>query len=90
MFTHARPDEQPDSWLKVDVDAYRRTYSWVRFSAKDFASWTHVELTKPVDYSITQEEADAMEKRVRDEPGPREIRGLQISLPVTAPGLTSP
>lgn len=73
VFTHARPDEQADSWVKVGEDTYRRTYSWVRFESDDFASWMRVELTEPVPYSITQAEADEMEAQVRSRPGPREM-----------------
>lgn len=73
VFTHARPDQQPDSWVKIGEDTYRRSYDWVRFAAEDFNSWTHAELTEPVDYSITQDEADQMEARVRARPGPREM-----------------
>lgn len=40
---------------------------------RDFASWTRVELTEPVDYSITQEEANRMEADERSRPGPREM-----------------
>lgn len=73
VFTHASPDEQADSWVKIGEDTYRRTYHWVRFTAVDFSSWTHAELTEPVDYSITQEEADQQEAEVRSRPGPREM-----------------
>jgi len=73
VFTHASPDQQADSWVKIGEDTYRRTYSWVRFQADDFGSWGHAEVTEPVSYSITQAEADAMEARVRSRPGPREM-----------------
>lgn len=73
VFTHASPDQQPDSWVKIGEDTYRRTYDWVRFEADDFASWDHAELTEPVSYSITQDEADEKEARVRSRPGPREM-----------------
>lgn len=73
VFTHAAADQQPDSWVKIGEDTYRRTYSWVRFEADDFASWTHAELTEPVPYSVTQDEADEMEARARSRPGPREM-----------------
>lgn len=65
VFTHGSPNQQPDSWTKTGEDTYRRTYSWVRFVAEDFESWTHVELTEPVWYSLTQEEADEDEARAR-------------------------
>ncbi|NYD76072.1 hypothetical protein [Leifsonia soli] len=73
VFTHAQPHQQADSWIKIGEDTYRRTYSWVRFNADDFREWTHAELTEPVDYSITQEEADQIEARERSRPGPREM-----------------
>lgn len=73
VFTHASPNQQADSWVKIGEDTYRRTYSWIRFQADDFASWDHVELTEPVSYSITQDEADEMEARARSRPGPREM-----------------
>lgn len=73
VFTHASPNQQADSWVKIGEDTYRRTYSWVRFGADDFASWTHAELTEPVSYSITQEDADRWEAEVRKSPGPREM-----------------
>ncbi|MGF3917067.1 hypothetical protein ACQX8W_14970, partial [Staphylococcus aureus] len=45
VFTHASTNQQPDSWIKIGPDTYRRTYHWIRFLAEDFESWTHVELT---------------------------------------------
>jgi hypothetical protein len=65
VFTHANPDIMPDSWVKVGKDSYRRTYDWLTFSAADFKTWNHVELTEPVDGSITQEEADQREAIAR-------------------------
>lgn len=65
VFTHARADQLPDSWIKISDDTYRRTYDWVRFGADDFSSWTHAELTEPVDYSVSQAEADEMEAKAR-------------------------
>ena len=67
-FTHGRTDRLPDSWIKIDGVHYRRTYDWVRFTADDFAAWTHVELTEPVDYSISQAEADRIEAEARRRP----------------------
>jgi hypothetical protein len=73
VFTPARPDEQPDSWIKIGEDTYRRTYFWFTFKADDFREWRHAELTEPVGYSISQGEADEMEARQRSRPGPREM-----------------
>jgi len=65
VFTPATPGQLPDSWIKTGPDTYRRTYSWVRFLAEDFETWTHAELCEPVWYSLTQEEADEEEARAR-------------------------
>lgn len=53
----------PDSWVKVGADLYRRTYDWLTFSADHFAYWSHVELTDPIDCSITQQEANRRERK---------------------------
>lgn len=75
VFTHGNPNLQPDSWIKIDDDLYRRTYDWVQFRANNFSSWEHVELTEPVPYSISQAEADWREaverKRHSDSGGTR-------------------
>lgn len=58
VFTHANPAPIPDSWVKVDTDAYRRTYDWIEFRGADLASqWSHAELTSPVPGSIDKNEA---------------------------------
>ncbi|MFF1876589.1 hypothetical protein [Leifsonia sp. NPDC058230] len=75
VFTHGTPGKQPDSWIKTGRDSFRRTYHWVRFTADDFADWTHVELTTPVSYSITQEEADKLETEARAKPPRTEMGG---------------
>lgn len=74
-FTHAEPGQQPDSWVKIGDDTYRRTYHWVRFTADDFDTWTHVELTEPVPYSISQPEADEQEAVERRRRRPPEMGG---------------
>jgi hypothetical protein len=75
IFTAAVPGTQPDSWVKVDADSYRRTYSYRRFTAADFATWTHVELTTPVDYSISEAEAARLEAAARRRPRITEMGG---------------
>jgi hypothetical protein len=68
VFTHASPGQMADSWIKGE-GGYRRTYDWIRFKAEDF-EWTYVEPTTPVEGSITEEEADALEERARRPWGP--------------------
>ncbi|QNE35364.1 hypothetical protein [Leifsonia shinshuensis] len=75
VFTHANPREQPDSWVRVDELYYRRTYGWTKFTAADFADWGHAELTTPVDYSISQAEADRREADARRRPHTGEMGG---------------
>ena len=66
VFTHGNPNSQPDSWVKIGDDRYRRTYDWIQFRAINFSSWEHVELTEPVPYSISQAEADRREAAERN------------------------
>ena len=75
VFTHATRGEQPDSWVKIDELYYRRTYGWPKFTAGDFANWSHVELTTPVDYSISQWEADRREAEARRRPHTGQMGG---------------
>lgn len=75
LFTHGNPNALPDSWIKVAADRYRRTYDWLQFCASDFASWTHVELTEPLPFSISQEEADRREAEARIRPPRNEMGG---------------
>ena len=59
VFTHANPALMPDSWVKVDIDAYRRTYDWILFHGNELANqWNHAELTTPVPGSFDNEEAE--------------------------------
>ena len=75
VFTHARPGQQPDSWVKVSRNRYRRTYGHVVFEDWEFASWTHAELTEPVEGSIPQEEADRLAAEARRRPPRTEMGG---------------
>jgi hypothetical protein len=47
----------------------------VRFSATDFDTWTHVELTEPMPYSISQAEAGEQEALERGRRRPPEMGG---------------
>ena len=75
VFTHATPGQQPDSWVKVAENNFRRTYGFRSFELWEFASWTHVELTEPVEGSIDQAEADRLAAEARHRPPRTEMGG---------------